>query len=491
MWPFNKKTKTGTREAMVSGRRRGANAERREVKASDFNKWAAGAQGSVVFPAAVYGDKAAFYKVFLDAITRHVPMVSSAVWVWEKLAATTQSVKYRGGTDAEREHAKKIISSLDQRLSPFPHVQQGGMDTLINQYFHSVFSRGRFAGRMVVDPNGKRVERFELLDPFRVKFKKDTYQAYYANEHYSEYKLLNPNTFYYYALNMTQDNPYGHAMAETATPFVRIADEILADMRAYLGNAGVPRLHIKITQPDKVEGEDDELYRNRVENYFTNTVGQFVDIAADDNVYTWDDVEIGTIGAQGPTGYIWRTNRQILDEEIVCAFHLYPWVMGRSFSTTKNWVLSQFDLLMSQIDSVQQAAKRFSEWMKMVELRLQGITNVEARHYFALLRDPAAKDQFIAQRFRIGNVKSKALAGFISPDDAARELGYEKAHDPELLLKDVEGDGGEGIKNQDQALDFEALSERLEEIGTAIGEKVEGLEGKIAELAGPGRGGKK
>ncbi|HUX56535.1 MAG TPA: hypothetical protein VMV77_06145, partial [Bacteroidales bacterium] len=45
------------------------------------------------------------------------------------------------------------------------------------------------------------------------------------------------------------------------------------------------------------------------------------------------------------------------------------------------------------------------------------------------------KDIAIAERFEIENSERKVLNGVISPETGAMELGYDKAHDPELIFK--------------------------------------------------------
>jgi hypothetical protein len=254
---------------------------------------------------------------------------------------------------------------------------------------------------------------------------------------------------------------------------MKMADEMLTDMKLSSSNAGLPRLHIKITQPDIAPNEDQDRYTDRINDYFDATVEEFTDIGPDDNFYTWDDVKIETIGAQGPGGFVFRANRQVIDEEIIAAWHLYPWVLGKSASTTKNWVNSQFDLLLAEAESLQKEAKRFAEWIRNVELALKGINNVQVHHEFERPRDPSFKDMQIAQRFKINNVRTKVQMGTISPDDGARELGYDKAFKPDLVYK-MKGAGEYEPINKESAEE-----DRLEEIE----QRVETLEIKDNENA--------
>ena len=250
-----------------------------------------------------------------------------------------------------------------------------------------------------------------------------------------------------------------------------MADNMLHDMALSSSNAGVPRLHIKIKQPGKMEDEDDADYINRANEYFDAYIDRFSDIAPDDNFYSWDDLEIGIAGGQpGATGFVWKLNRSIFDEEIVAAFHLFPWIVGKSTQTTKNWVRSQFDLIMSQTETIQKIGKRFAEWIRNTELLLKGISTVKTHQNFEPVRDPARKDMAVAGQFEIGNVEDKVLDGFITPDDGARELGYDKAADPERIWsrKDKKGDGEKRDDKTEEILDG---IERLENLTAGLTHK--------------------
>lgn len=445
-WLNRKKTNKKTTVPMISGRKPFQKKKLSKSAYQDFIK----TSKSVPLPKNFLSDKSLFFKEYFSALARYVPSVSNAIWIWLHLTSTEQSVSFSGGTDAERQMAKLKINALDSRITPIVTVQQGGMDFLVKQFFSSIFKFGRFAGNLIIDPNGNSVETFQILNPFKVRFDENLNAFYMVN---NKTVPTNPNTFYYFGLGMDNDNPYGAAMIESVTPLIKIAENMITDMALSSSNAGTPRLHIKISQPDKAEFEDDEDYRIRITDYFQNTVQQFADIGPDDNIYSWGDVEISTAGGStGSSGFVWSTNRSVIDEEIISGFHLYPWILGKSLSTTKNWVRSQFDLLMSEVNSLQREAKRFSEWIANTELLLSGIVNVKSHRSFTLMRDPAIKDIAIADRFKINNAKDKARSGFISPDDAARELGYDSAYAPGLMLKGCDT-ADEPINKNDNSLE--------------------------------------
>lgn len=408
---------------------------KQSLSLEEFKKWSPGS-ASIPLTGDIISDRAQFLKTYFGLVCRYVPIATQAVWTWRNLCATRQEVKFEGGSDAQRRQAAERIGSLDKRLTPFSFAQGGGMDKLISLWFTNVFTYGRFAGNIVISPNMDEILEFKRVDPFKVKISKEG-KAYVEDENNpSKGKEQSPSTFYYFGIGMDDENPYGSAFCEAADTFMQIAMDMMTDMALSSSNAGIPRLHIKVKQPPIQPNEDPANYSTRVNNYFDATVSEMSELAPDDNIYSWDDVEIAIAGGESsPTAFVWGTNRAVVDEEIIAAFHLFPWVIGRSASTTKNWVTSQFDLLMSMAESFQREAKRFSEWIANIDLALAGINNVRAVRTFSQPRDPAAKEQAIAQRFLIANVKSKILMGTIDPDTGARELGYDQAYKPGLVYK--------------------------------------------------------
>jgi hypothetical protein len=398
----------------------------------------------MVLTTELLADRTAFLRAYFALLARTVPMVSGAIWVWRNLCSTKQAVRVEGGSSTENNRAKELISELDKRISPFKFARTGGMDQLIDTMYKYLFTWGRFSGNLIVPPGANRVEGFNLIDPFSVAFKKDLSPV--IRQRSNAYYEPNPNTFYYYVFGMTLDTAYGECMLEAAKSLIAIADEMLQDMRFSSANAGIPRLHIKVKQPQILPNESSQNYVDRCNTYFDETISEISEVGPYDNFYSWSDVEISIAGGQQVGGFVWKINRQVIDEEITAAFHLFPWVLAKSSSTTKNWVASQFDLLMSQVDSVQKEAKRFAEWIRNTDLALNGLPHVRCTHTFSRQRDPAARELALAEETKIRNAMSKENQGYISHDDAARELGYDSAFGPAPVVAQKRDRGTADVK---------------------------------------------
>lgn len=369
-------------------------------------------------------DRARGMKQFFAAVTRYIPSAKSAVWTWRNLCFTKISVVYLGGTEQEKVNAALEIKNLSQTIYPLQSSKGDGFEKLANAWLMNTFRYGRFSGKIILTPSFDAIDRFDILNPFDVYFEKDTLDAYYGTQ---TNKLIkqNNNTFYYYGLDSDTDNPYGVAMVEAANTLMQIVNEMFSDMRYSSSNAGTPRLHIKINQPEMMEGEESQAYIDRCNSYFDNTISGMSELAADDNIYTWADVEIKMAGGQNAQGFVWKTNLQAVQEELITAFHLFPWIMGKQFGTTRNWVGAQFDILMQMVVAVQIELASFLDWVVNTHLMLTGNTNVKVKHTFALPRDITAKDTATADKIRLENTEKKMAMGFVDKKTAAREHGYE------------------------------------------------------------------
>jgi len=102
---------------------------------------------------------------------------------------------------------------------------------------------------------------------------------------------------------------------------------------------------------------------------------------ADSNLITFDNVRVSYIG---PDGYShqWRESLQAIGEQVISALHLAPFMIGRNWGTTESWGTAQYQLLTNNARTVQEGAKRLAEWLRNLELTLQG-SPLTVRHHFA------------------------------------------------------------------------------------------------------------
>jgi len=423
MWPFNKneeKKRGENRVARTAFRKYKSKYEKggREIAIYEEKPGKKVEQNNTLI------DRSRHLKEFFAAVTRYIPAGKSAVWTWKNLCMSNARIVYTGGSDKQKEMAAKEIEMLGKRIFPIKTSKGNGFDKLLSAWLTGIFRYGRFAGKIELMPGLNGIEKFKILDAFKVYFEKDTYDAYYAEDGFEAVEQ-NKNTFYYYGLDSDSENPYGIALVEAATKLMQIVNEMFNDMRLSSSNAGTPRLHIKITQPEIMEDENLKDYTERCNNYFGDTVDGMAELAADDNIYTWGDVEIKTVGGENSQGFVWKQNLQSVQEELISAYHLFPWIMGKQFGTTRNWVAAQFDVLMQMVQTMQMEGAAFIDWICNTHLALCGLAEVKVTREMQPPRDIAARDMAMAEKTRLENTEKKMKLGFMEVKQAAREHGYE------------------------------------------------------------------
>ncbi|MBK6912027.1 MAG: hypothetical protein IPK53_00395 [bacterium] len=366
-------------------------------------------------------NRAEFYRYLRD----HVPIISSAVWAWVHLSATQQSYALTGSEDEKRK-ADGILAALDKRILENPLVRRDGLAHLTEQFFLELFTTGRFCGEIIPLPDGKGIDYFHTIDADLIQWERDGRWRAYMEDDNGKRTYLNPQRFFYASLGADIHHPRGIEPL-ASIPFVaQIQEAMLADMARSARMAGTPRLQIKVKPPKAFQHEADKEYQARANRYFDDTVAQFRSLEPDDNIFTWDDVEIALIGGDSNRNFTWRLNREQVVEDVITGLRLYPWVVGRSHGTTKNWVEAQFNLLMQIVDSVQHLGRSLGNYLRNTELTMQG-NLCQCEHVFEPNQDPFQLSRMQARNIAFDTVDKKVKRGYISKDDGARELGYQKA----------------------------------------------------------------
>jgi hypothetical protein len=367
-------------------------------------------------------NRADFYRYLRD----HVPIISAAIWSWVHLCATPQSYSLEG-SQSEKERAVKILADLEARVLENPLVRRDGLKQLTEQFFLELFTVGSFAGEIVPLADGTGIDYFHTIDPDLIQWERDGRWRAFMEDEKGKRTYFSPERFFFAALGADITNPAGIEPL-ASIPFVaQIQEAMLSDMARSARNAGTPRLQVRIRPPQPFSHENEKEYQARINRYFDDTVSQFSRLEADDNLFTWDDVEVSIIGGDENRNFTWRLNREQVIEDVVSGLRLFPWVLGRSHGTTKNWVEAQFNLLMQIVDSVQTLGASLGNYLRNSELRMKGLS-VTSEHVFAPNQDPFLLARMQARAVEFDTIDKKVQRGYISKDDGARELGYPSAY---------------------------------------------------------------
>jgi hypothetical protein len=409
-------------------------------------------QGELLLPQSSLYDSS--FRIRLYRFLRdNIPILNSAVWTWTRICASPSyfelkdsvenpalrsepflrhrvsgrgaGSKISGGDDPKlKDFAIEVLSNLDRRIYQHSFHKFGGADALLTQFFGSLFTDGAVCGELVLTPSRDKLDKFYFIDPATIRFKlrDDTNWELYQ-EVDGVFVRLNPASTFYLGLDPDPDDPRGKSIL-SSVPFVaRVEQRLLEDMQKTMHNAGYHRLHVKIKPPERFSGESDETYISRANKYFEDTVEMMKELSPEDNPITWNDVQIEYIG---PLGHVsssnyWYINHKALVEDICVGVHLDPFMLGYSYGPTRSWAQFKYELILRNVVSIQALAKRFMEWIRNIELALWGIP-LESVHHFDNRKFFGMREQREAEKIHLENIIRKKEAGFISDEQAKREI---------------------------------------------------------------------
>jgi hypothetical protein len=230
--------------------------------------------------------------------------------------------------------------------------------------------------------------------------------------------------FYYVPLNGDISKPLGRSILQ-AVPFVAfIEQQLVDDMRRSSHNSGYHRLHVKVTPPERISGESDQAYVDRVNSYFDSTVSMIKSCEIDENPVTWDNIAIEHIGPDNVRTVTnsWFINHRSMIEEICAGTNLAPFLLGYSYGATTSWSSFKFDLVMRQVKSVQAQMASFLEWVGNIDLVLGGY-DLSCHWQFDNTFAYQATERAQIESARVDDILKLYNAGLIDKQTARTRVG--------------------------------------------------------------------
>jgi hypothetical protein len=380
------------------------------------------------------------YLGILELLSIWNPDISQALSIIVNLGNTGHEIEVDGKSpEAVLDRVNGLASTI--------YKTGGGVDGLVNHFLRQISLMGALSAEWVVADNIKDGIKDAVVVPVRsIRFKRDdgVFQPYqYTGGSFDQaYVKLNPLTYSYNPIQTMDDDPYGIPGFYAALKNIEVQlDSIggIAHIVRKMGLLGFLDVSMKI--PDKKPGESDAAHKTRLQarlkayaKSYTANFSKGVAVHYDDQEAKHNNV--GSTAAAGAKA-IFNLN----EEQILSALDIPPSMMGRSYSTTETYASVDFERLTKRLLNSRRTTKRFLEKGYNLDLSLSGI-NASVSVKFNGNSGFQEKESAEAEGQRIENVVAKRDAGFISEDEAARELGYEEAtgqrppeRDPGLSFK--------------------------------------------------------
>lgn len=367
------------------------------------------------------------FKIDLYRFLRdNIPLLHACIWTWARLSSAPGKYEItRTGSGEVIQSAGECLERMGENIYPYRFHRMVGLESFLPLMFSSLYTDGAFAGFLMLQPDASGIDRFLPIDPSYVGLVKNkSGNDYLVFQTEDGERRIEGNDFYYMALDADINRGLGKSILGSI-PFVAFVEQqLISDMQRTAHNAGYHRLHVKITPPEKLSGESDDAYVDRVNSYFDETVSMIKNCEPEDNPVTWDNVQIDYVGP-GHTRAVtnsWSLNHRAMIEEICAGTNLSPFMLGHSYGTTHNWAQFKYDLVMRQVVSVQHQAARFLEWIGNIELALKGFA-CRCRFRFDNRLSYQAAENAEIERGNVDSLIRLYTAGLISKETAVEKAG--------------------------------------------------------------------
>lgn len=380
----------------------------------------------------------------LERLSLYSPIVSQAV----KLLAGTVNTGHDmilEGPERQTAQAQELIGNLARTL----YRRSAGVDGLVNHYTRQVAVTGALASEDVLEPDFSGIRQTVLLPVSSIRFKlqEGEWEPHQKAAGRADLLELNPHTFAYYALDTLEGHPpYG------LPPFISVIEqedllqEVLTNLRFYAKKMGLYGIvDVAVPPPERQAGESQQEYQDRAQTHL-NTVATAYDRVYKDGLLVHPDSH--ELSVKNVSGGAYQVGKiiQNIEQLMMNGLGIDPAMFGRSFSTTETYAGVVYNLLLRSAAQYQRLIKRRMERTYRLALALAGLWQVEVSLQWNPQPELKPDEAASAEQTRVDTVIKKAERGIIDPDQAAQELGYEQAADPERLLAAPRQGGGQLVR---------------------------------------------
>ncbi len=358
-------------------------------------------------------------------LTDHVPAVSACIWTWSRLTAAPGH--YRIVDDNHNStagEARRLLGEMSSEVYLKSTGEAAGLTTLLVDMLRCMFRDGHFGGFLTVRRDASGVDKFIPVDPAHIEVGDDHQKGGLVLATPDGNMNLSRPDFFHLALNAGVTAPLGRSVLQ-AIPFVTyIEQQLVDDMRRSSHNAGYHRVHVKVAPPERMAGEADRAYTDRINSYFDSTVSMMRSCEIDDNPVTWDNVSISYIGPENTrsNNNQWFQSHRAMIEEICAGTHLAPFLLGYSYGDTTTWAAFKFDMVMRQVRTIQAEVSHFLSWLGNIHLALNGL-NETCEYEFDNSFAYQATEKAEVESRQADNILRLYEAGLIDEEAARRKAG--------------------------------------------------------------------
>ncbi|MFP5116085.1 hypothetical protein ACSU64_27640 [Bacillaceae bacterium C204] len=365
------------------------------------------------------------------------PDASMAIWNILRLANNGHELEVEKPNGTVDKRATDYLNSLAPNIGK---LYGGGTDQLINVLLLTIYTQGAIALEVELTEDISAVKEFHAVDPSTLDFRRnpDTGEPELVQKQRTgQYKVLNPETVFYYPFDPDVGDPYGRSPILPVLQIVFFQVEVLKDLKKVIHHQGHQRFDIKVLEeaiidnmPDEIKHQGPEAVKNFVMSYVADVRNQMNQLEADDDFFHTDSVEIDMAG--GAIGQSLDATRviDIINQQVVTALKQLPILLGRNEGSTETHSTIQWQIYVNGIESIQRGIKRILERAYNVALQVGGFQGRAVITFDSLRTSDRLKDaqaEEVETRTKIAQINQ----GWIDNDEGAMEIvGHEAVAEP-------------------------------------------------------------
>lgn len=366
------------------------------------------------------------------------PDASMAAWNLLRLGNNSHEVEVQKPSGAVDKRATDLLNDYAKRLGK---MYGGGVDQLINVLLLTSYTQGAIALEVEIAENVKDIVDFHAVDPMGLDYKrnKDTGELELVQKQADgTYKVLNPETVFYYPFDPDIGNPFGRSPMTPILQIVFFQVQVLQDLQKVVHHQGHPRFDISVMEeaiieniPEHIKNQGPEVVRDFVQGYIEDVQEQMSNLEPDSDFFHTDSIKVDFAGGnQGGQMLDVQRLMAVINQQIVTSLKQLPILLGRNEGTTETHGSIQWQIYVKGIESIQRGVKRLLERAYNVVLQVNGIQG-SAHLTFETLQTSDRKTDAEAESIETATKILQVNQGWIDNDEASNEMvGHPAVGDP-------------------------------------------------------------
>lgn len=314
----------------------------------------------------------------------------------------------------------------------------GGFHGIVNSLVRQGAIYGAMCGEWVLSADLKDVIDFVLVNPKNIRFfwdeEKQVWQPY-QKVSIDQIELarkrgqkivnmdcieLNSNTFLYYTVYTSNNNPYGIPPFIAALEPISIQRELTDNFKSIAKKMGMLGILEVVIERFPMEPEETVAeYTSRCQSFLTNYKGVIQDMTKEGGLVHFDDTTVTNLSisekAEGAEKLF-----ALNEEQVFSGLHSLPSVQGRSYSSTETYAGVSYEILLRSMGDFTKGAKYIIEQGLWLMDRVWGIGVEEIKLDFSENKALNQLQKAQAEAISISNNEELWRQGVIDQNEFAQ-----------------------------------------------------------------------